>query len=402
MRFNYHARTKEGRIQTGVIEASSREAAISLLQKYGLYVTILEKLEEVPFYAKRIEFLERISRKDLVLFSRQLSIMFGSKVTLIESLRTLANQIKNPSFREKILKISDEVEGGTTLSSALSKHPKVFSPFYIAMVRSGEASGKLSEALNYLAEHLEREYHLFSRLMGAMIYPALIFLIALIVLALMIFFVIPHLTEVLKETQQELPAITKMAMTFAEFLRKWGLVLILILIILIIAVFRFYKTKTGKDFFDKNLLKLPLLGSFFKLIYLSRFAENLSTLISGGLPIAQSLEITAKIVGNSVYQEIIFQTRDEVRRGESISSVLARFPEVFPPVFSQMVQVGERTGTLDKTLMNLVSFYQKETERMAENFLSVLEPLLIIFLGVVIGGLIAAFLIPLYQMATAF
>ncbi|MDI6602659.1 MAG: type II secretion system F family protein [Patescibacteria group bacterium] len=402
MKFNYRARTKNGEIQEGVIEAFSKEAAISILQKYGLYITILKEVEEVPFYAKKIEFFERISQKDLVLFSRQLSIMFGSKVTLIESLRTLASQIKNSNFREKIIKISDEIEGGTTFSLALSKHPKIFSPFYVAMVRSGEVSGKLSEVLDYLAEHLEREYHLASRIKGVMIYPTLVFSTVLIVLTLMLFFVLPHLTEVLKQTQQELPTITQMAIILADFLRKWGLIFILILIVLIIAVFRYYKSKTGKEFFHKNFLKLPLIGPFLKLVYLSRFAENLSTLISSGLPITQCLEITGEIIGNSVYQEIILQARDEVKRGEPIFSTLARFPEVFPPVFTQMTLVGERTGTLDKTLMNLASFYQKETERTANNFLSVLEPLLIIFLGVIVGGLIAAFLIPLYQMTTSF
>lgn len=399
MKFNYQARTKTGEIQSGVIEASSREAAISLLQKYGLYVTILEEAKEAPLYARRIKFLERISSKDLVLFSRQLSIMFGSKITLVESLRTLAGQTKNSDFREKIIKISEDVEGGTSLSSALSRYPQNFSPFYIAMVKAGEASGKLSESLSYLAEHLEKEYYLASRLKGAMVYPALVFFVVLIILALMAFFVVPQLSEVLKESGQELPAITQMAMALTDFLRKWGGIFILILIVLIIAAFRYHKTKAGKNFFDNFFLKLPMIGHFLKLVYLSRFAENISTLISGGLPIAQCLEITGKIVGNSVYQEIIFQTRDEVRRGTPISQVLARFPEVFPPVFTQMTLVGERTGTLDKTLMNLVSFYQKETERTAENLLSVLEPLLIVFLGGVVGGLIAAFLLPLYQMA---
>jgi len=399
MKFDYQARTKTGEIQAGVIEASSREAAVSILQKYGLYVTILEEVEEVPFYARKIKFLEKISPKERVLFSRQLSIMFASKVSLVESLRTLASQSRNPDFREKISKISEDVEGGTAFSSALSKYPEIFSSFYVAMVKAGEASGKLSEALSYLAEHLEREYHLMNRIKGAMFYPALVFLVVLLVLGLMIFFIIPQLTEVLKETGQELPVITKIAMALSGFLRKWALIFISILVILIVASFRYHKTKDGKEFFDKISLKIPFIGNFLKLIYLSRFAENLSTLISGGLPIAQCLEITSRIVGNSVYQEIIFQARDEVRRGEQISSVLARFPEAFPPVFTQMTLVGERSGALDKTLTHLVSFYQKETERAAESFLSVLEPLLIIFLGGVVGGLIAAFLLPLYQIA---
>jgi type II secretory pathway component PulF len=387
MKFDYQTRTKTGEIQAGVIEASSRETAVS----------ILEEVEEVPFYARKIKFFQKISPKERVLFSRQLSIMFASKVPLVESLRTLAGQSRNSNFREKISKISEDVEGGTAFSSALSKYPEAFSSFYVAMVKAGEASGKLSEALSYLAEHLEGEYHLMNRIKGAMFYP--VFVVVLLVLGLMIFFIIPQLTEVLKETGQELPTITKIAMAFSGFLRKWALILISILVILIVASFRYRRTKAGKEFFDRILLNLPFIGNFLKLIYLSRFAENLSTLISGGLPIAQCLEITSRIVGNSVYQKIIFQARDEVRRGEQISSVLARFPEAFPPVFTQMTLVGERSGALDKTLTHLVSFYQKETERTAESFLSVLEPLLIVFLGVVVGGLIAAFLLPLYQMA---
>ena len=400
MRFNYQTRTKKGEVRAGVIEASSREAAISLLQKYGLYVTVLEEAREEPFYARRLKIFEKVSQKDIVLFSRQLSIMFASKVTLVESLRTLANQTKAPDFREKILKISEEVEGGTTLSGALSKYPKIFSPFYIAMVRAGEASGKLSESLSYLADHLERDYHLLSRIRGAMMYPALIVSVVLIVLALMMFFVIPHLTQVLEETEQELPAVTKMVINLTDLFRKWGWVFILIFISLIISAFRYYKTKAGKNFFDNFFLKLPMINQILKMVYLSRFAENLSTLISGGLPITQSLEITGNIVGNSVYQKIILRARDEVRRGEPISQVLSRFPEVFPPVFTQMTLVGERTGTLDRALMNLVNFYQKETDTLIETLLGLLEPLLIVFLGVVVGGLMAAILLPLYRVAS--
>lgn len=402
MKFNYQARTKSGEIQSGVIETSSKEVAVSILQKYGLYVTFLEEIEEVPLYAKQIKFLERISREDLVLFFRQLSIMFAAKVSLIESLKTLANQTRNFNFREKILEIYNDIEGGTSFSTALSKHPQIFSSFHVAMVRSGEISGKLSEVLNYLADHLEREYHLINRLKGAMIYPALVFSLTLIILALMIFFVIPSFSSILEKSQQQLPTITKMLMALTDFLRKWGLTFILILFILSIAGLRYYQTRAGKEFFDKKFLNLPLVSSFLKLIYLSRFAENLSTLISSGLPIAQCLEISGKIVGNTVYQKIIFQARDEVRKGELISSILSRFPEAFPPVFIQMTQVGESTGSLDKTLMHLVNFYQKEIERRAENFLSILEPLLIVFLGVVISGLVITFLIPLYQIMGTF
>lgn len=402
MKFNYQARTKTGEIQAGIIDASSREGAVSILQKYGLYITALEEAEDVPFYARKIKLFENVSQKDKVLFSRQLSIMFSARVPLVESLRTLVNQTNNPYFREKISGIADDVEAGTALSLAISKHPETFSPFYVAMVKAGESSGKLSGSLEYLAEHLEKEYYLINRIKGAMTYPALVFFFALIVLVLMLFFIIPQLTEVLEQTGGEMPTITKMIIIFTKFLKEWALFFILIFILLAISIFIFYKSKAGKESFDKFFLKIPFIGNYLKMVYISQFAENLSTLISGGLPIAQCLELAGRVVGNSVYQEIIFQTRDEVRKGRQISSALARFPEAFPPVFTQMALVGEKSGTLDKTLMHLVTFYGKEVERNTESLLGLLEPLLIIFLGVVVGGLIAAFLIPLYQQMATF
>jgi len=400
MKYNYQARTKTGESQSGVVEASSKEAAISLLRKYGLYVTVLEEVAVPPLYAKRVKLFERISRSDIVLFSRQLAIMFKSKIPLVEALRTLAAQTRNPDLKERILDLSEEVEGGTAFSAALSRHPEIFSAFYIAMVKSGEVSGTLSQALEYLADHLEREYHLTSKVRGAMLYPTLILFVVLLVLALMIFFVIPHLGEVLAGTGQELPFITQLVINSATFLRNWGWTFVLGIILLIFAGFRYRRTKKGKEFFDRTSLAIPVLGPFFKMVNLSRFAENLSTLIAGGLPIAEALQTVGEIVGNVHYQEVIFETRDRVRKGEPISAVLAEAQEIFPPIFTQMVLVGERTGTLDTTLMNIVNFYKGEIDRTIDNLLSVLEPVLIIILGVIVAGLMLAILVPLYRMMT--
>jgi len=400
MKFNYQARTKKGEIQAGVVEASSKEAAILLLQKYGLYITYLEEVK-VPFYAWEVKIFKRISLRDIVLFSRQLSIMFSSRVSLVEALVTIASQTKNLEFRERILDLSREVEGGSAFSKALSRHPQIFSSFYISMVKSGETSGKLSESLSYLADHLEREYHLVSRLRGAMIYPSLVIMVASVVLLLMIFFVIPQLTKVFQEAGQPLPIVTQLVIGLSLFLRKWGFLFIGLLAGLVIFVLRYIKTLEGKENFDKISLRLPLIGDLLKMVYLSRLAENLSTLISGGLPIAQALETTGEVVGNTVYKEIIFLTRDEVRKGEPVSSVLRRYPEAFPPMFCQMTLVGEKTGTLEKTLLNVVDFYQKEVNMSIDNLLSILEPVLIIFLGVIVAGLMVSVLLPLYRM-TAF
>ena len=398
MKYNYQARTKKGEVQTGIVEASSREAAIVLLRKYGLYVTILEEATALPIYAKRLKLFEGITRQDIVLFSRQLSIMFKSKVPLVESLNVLSGQTRNLDLKERILDLSEEVEGGTSFSGALSRHPEIFSSFYISMVKAGEVSGTLSESLEYLADHLEREYHLTSKIRGALLYPTLIVVVVLLVLSLMIFFVIPNLSEVLIGSGSELPTATKIVINSAAFLRKFGWVLGLVILLVIFAAFRYYRSQKGKKFFDGLFLKIPVIGPFLKTINLALFAENLSTLISGGLPIASALQTVGEIVGNSRYKEVIFEARDRVRKGETISSVLSAAPEVFPPVFVQMTLVGERTGTLDSTLMNIVNFYKKEIDRTIDNLLSILEPLLIVILGVVVAGLMLAILLPLYQM----
>lgn len=399
MKFNYQARSKKGEVQTGTVEASSREAALALLQKNNLFVTFLEKAGAArPFYTKKIKLWERISQKDLVNFSRQLALMFKAEIPLVQSLQAIAEQTKNPGLKEKILTLSQEVEGGTPFSQALATFPKLFSTFYVSMVKSGEASGTLSESLSYLADHLEREYHLSAKIQGAMIYPILIVVVVIGVLVMMMFFVIPNMTKVLIESGQELPAVTKAVIALSNFLRAWGWLVLIAMIALFIFLRRYFKTIKGKRLKDKYILRLPLIGSFLKMIYLSRFAENLSTLIGGGLPIVNALEITGEIIGNDVYQTIVLQVRDEVKKGEKISKVLTKHPGEFPPILTQMVVVGEKTGTLDKSLMNVVNFYGKEVERSIDTLLSILEPVMIIFLGGIVAGLMGSVLLPLYKM----
>lgn len=397
MKFNYQARTQKGEVHSGQVEAASKEGALLTLQKHGFYVTYLEEAV-VPFYAKKIKIFAGVSNKDLVMFSRQLAIMSQSKIPIVESLDTLASQTKNTDFREKIMKLSEEVEGGMPLSRALAFYPNVFSGFYIAMVKSGEVSGKLSEVFNYLATHLEREYHLMAKAKGSLVYPALIVVVVFIVLGLMIFFVIPQLTQVLLASEQQLPATTQFVINFSAFSRSWGWLMALIFAGLVIIAIRYAKHEKGKKFFDRISLRIPIAGGILKTIYLSRFAENLSTLIAGGLPIIQALETSGSIISNSLYREAIFEATDGVRQGESISLVLSRYPHLFPPFFIQMILVGEKTGSLDKTLMNMVEFYQKEVDRAIDTALSVIEPALIIFLGFVVAGIILSVLSPLYQM----
>ena len=397
MKFNYQARTKEGEVQAGIVEAASQEAALSILQKYGLYVTHLKEIIPPPFYAKEIRIFRGVSRKDIVIFSRQLAIMFKSGVPLAEALRVMARQSINPDLKEKVLRISEKVESGTALSQALQLYPKEFSTFYINMVKSGEVGGKLSDSLNYLADHLEREYNLQAKIQGAMVYPVFVLVLFLIIAIVMGIFVLPGIVEMLQESGQELSWITKAVIAFSDIFIKGWWIIILVFLGLGTFIYRYSKTAEGKKVLDKYSLRIPAIGTLFKKIYLSRFAENLSTLIAAGLPIAKALEVTSDVVGNEVYRSVILKTMDEVRKGEPISSVLERYPEVISPFFIQMTLVGEKSGQLDNILLNVVNFYSQDVDRTVESFTRLLEPILIIVLGIAVGGFAVSVLLPLYQ-----
>jgi type IV pilus assembly protein PilC len=399
MKFNYQARTKTGKIQSGVIEASSREAAINLLRSYNLYVTVLEVVTP-PFYARRIKFFERISKREIVAFSRQLATMFKSEVPLVEALQTLAKQTTNLGLKEKILNISEKVEGGSSLSKTFSNYPEIFSPFYINMVKSGEVSGKLSEIFSYLADYLEREYYFLGKIRGAMIYPIFIFVVFILIFTVIIYLVIPPLSQLFTESGGKIPTITKIVIGTSNFLRSKGWILILLLLFIIFFLYYYFKTKEGKKFFDKMILKIPILKTFLRKLYLTRLATNLSTLISGGLPITQALEITGEVVGNEVFKSIILETTDRVKKGEQMSAIFENHPKNIPPFFVQMTVVGEKTGSLDSVFLNIVDFYQKDIERALDNFIRLLEPVMIVILALMVAGLTASILLPLYQRFT--
>ena len=331
-----------------------------------------------------------------------ISIMFKANVPLLESLKAIARQVKNPNFKEVIQSLITEVEGGAPFSKALSYYPQLFSSFYISMVKSGEISGSLSETLDYLAEHLEREYHLVSKMKSAMIYPILVFVVAFAIFMIFTFFVMPQLSIVFRDIKVELPMITKMVIALSDFLRKWILLLISIGVVLAVALFQYLQTPQGKKLFDSFILKVPFIGSFLKMVYLFRFAENFSTLIAGGLSITQALETSGDVVGNETYKEVIFLAKEETKKGKPISATFSKFSDVFPPVFTQMVLVGEKTGTLDTTLTNLVDFYQKEIDREINNLLNILEPVLVLVLGGGVGLLVASILMPIYRITVGF
>ena len=399
MKFIYKARTKDDQIQEGVIEASNRRSALEILEKYGLYITSLES-EEKSIWAKPIVLTSKISEKDIIAFTRQIATMFKSAVPPVETFKALILQTENPIFREKILKISENVEAGTPLSRAFSFFPGTFNSFYVSCVRSGEASGKLADSLNYLAEHLEREYNLKEKIRSAMIYPIFVISVFIAVFLIAIFFVVPRLAELMEMFAGKMPFLTKAVISLADFFTKrYGWVLFLIIFGFLIALFVILRaSKEGKKFWDKVSLKIPILGDFYKKIYLTRFSENLSVLISSGLPITQALVISGSVIENDTYKGIIKEAEKRVERGETISSVLAKYPKEVPSFLVQMISTGEKTGRLENILMDVVSFYRAEIERATNNLINMLEPILIIFLGLAVGILVVSLFLPLFQI----
>ena len=401
MKYNYIARTKEGTLQTGIIEAASKEAAVDILQSHNLIIIGIELIAETPFWARGLGSLIGVSNRELVIFTRQLSILFEAMVPIIESLKTMVEQTGNKSLKLVMGAILEDVDGGMSLSRAMARHPKVFSSFYISMVKSGEVSGKLQEVLSYMADHLEREYALTSKARNAMIYPAFVFTVFIGVGVLMLVMVIPQLTAVFTESGQELPFLTRLLMGTSDFVRSWGWILGIVIVILGAIVWRYKKTPQGKFYWDLLKLKSPIFGNLFQKLYLARFSENLSTLIVGGLPITQALMVTGDVVGNDIFKRIIQEAKEEVEKGAAINTVLRRHSEVVPPLTTQMVTIGENTGKLDMILGNLAKFYQRDVANLVDNIVQLIEPIMIVVLGLMVGGLVASILLPIYNLAGA-
>jgi len=397
MKYIYQARSKEGKMETGTVEASSREAAAVLLQKYNIYVTSIKEEAKEAFRLSDISLFERISKKDLAVFSRQLALMLESRVPVVQSLKSLALQTKKKGFKEKIMEISRQIEEGNPLSEAFATFPHVFDIFYVNLIKTGEASGKISESLNYLSEHYEREYDITSQIKGALVYPMFVVGILIAVVLIVMFGVMPRLVDLLKETGTTKPPWFTMAMiNFYSFLNHYGWAVLLVFLCFAAFIVYYFSTKPGKMNYDKISLRIPVIGEFLKKIFLTRFAEGLSTLISAGLSINSALKITKETVENYVYKQIFSETEKGVSEGERISAILIKYPKYAPPFVVQMIQVGEETGKLDKNLMEIVTFYQKEVKRSVDTFTELIEPVLIIFLGIIVAFLAISVLQPLY------
>jgi len=403
MKFTYKAKDSKGATRSGEFEAASKDAVLEVLSSNGLFpleVREVGGVERGAVMNRKITLFDRVSMKDVAMFSRQLAIMIDSNVPPAEAIEALGDQTRNSSFKEKIYKIAGDVREGTPLSKALAKYPNIFGVFYVNMVKSGEVSGNLPKILEKVADHLENEYAIRSKILGAMIYPAVIMVVFVVIFAVLMIFVVPGLVEVLRGTGQELPIATKIVIGASDFMVVYWYIMLVVVLGLVGGFIYFSKTAFGKDLLDRISLKIPVIGPFLKNLYLARFAENFSTLISAGIPINEALEVVADLLGNNVYRDALLDARDRVVKGESVSHVFSQQKGIISPLFVQMAAVGEQTGRLDSSLLNVVRFYNRETSIFVDSVSSLIEPLLIIGLAVMVGGLVAAVILPIYKIST--
>ena len=379
--------------------AGDEQKAEQLLAENGLVIISLDKHDDNPF-DKFNPFGKSVSNKDLVLFSRQLATLISARVPIIQALKILQEQITGKYLLSIIDDLIAAVQNGDSLSSAMAKHGNVFGNVYVSMVMSGEISGSLDKSLVYLADQQEKDYELRGKVKSAMTYPIFV-VVALVGIALLMFkFVLPNLTSVLIEQGGTLPPVTVAIIDFSNFFNQFWWLCFIVVAGLILFVRYYINTVVGRYQWDKAKLKLPVIGNIFTKIYLSRFARNLSTLVMGGIPIIKALQIVSEIINNVIYRDIVMETVIKIQGGKSISEGLSGHPE-FPAIVTQMVKVGEQTAQLDEIMGKLASFYEKEVDAQVGTLTTLLEPLIMIVLGIGVGILVAGILLPIYNLASA-
>ncbi|PIP92173.1 hypothetical protein COW77_01385 [Candidatus Wolfebacteria bacterium CG18_big_fil_WC_8_21_14_2_50_39_7] len=402
MKFKYNARTQEGELQTGFVDAANREAALNVLTGHELFILSLEEAERARWYDKFLNFFNRVKIVDLMIFTRQFATLMESKMPLGNSLRTLYQQTRKPILKEAIFGVSSDVDAGLSLSQAMERQGKIFSGFYINMIRTAEITGRLEEAMMFLADYLDKETMWRSRIRNALIYPIILIILFLVVAGIMLITVFPQIEPVFKEAGVTLPLITQFFLFSGNFIIQWWWAIILISVLLLFLLVDYLQSDEGRIVLNEVIIKIPIFGNLFKKMYVARFAESTSVLIKGGIPITQAIEIAGHAIGNVIYRDILHEIAEGVRGGELLSNLLSQNEYYFPILVGQMVAIGEGTGRLDEILSRISTFYTREVNDILDNLMELIQPILVAIIGVFVGLLFASILIPIYNLAQAF
>lgn len=392
--YRYIAKNQEAQTLRGIFEAQSQKEAENILHKKGLTIVSL-KLTGSGFIQKGLS--GKIPLDDLVIFSRQLATMIDSGITLVVALDILKGQIQNRSLADIVSRLYIDVEGGKSFCDAVAKYPKAFSEFYINMVRAGEASGTLNEVLDRLALYLEKTAALRRKIQSSLVYPAVIIIMAFLITALLLLKVVPTFKSIFESLGGTLPFPTRILILISDVFNKYFLLLLAALGVFVFLFKSYISTPGGRYKFDKFILKVPVFGSLFLKASVAKFARTFSTLIKSGIPILNALEIVSKTSGNKVVEEAVENSRQAIRQGETIAAPLEK-AKVFPLMVVRMIGVGEKSGELEKMLSKIADFYDEQVEAAVSGLTSIIEPLVIAFLGVIIGGIVLALFLPIFKV----
>jgi len=403
-KFTYLAKTKDGVTKQGIVTASSEDSALSALQGKDLIVISLQDTNKQSAFGKDLEIFNRVSARELVLFTRILSVFLEVQIPLVDAVSVLRDQNKgNKYFTEILDQIVLDLQDGNLLSDAMEKHPKVFDKLFVSIIRAGEASGGLQETLLYMADYLEETYKLNSKIKGALVYPVFVILIFVVLGLGIAYFVLPQLVEVLESvaSDQELPWMTQIVIAGSNFLQKYVWVVLIGLVGIVGGIVYALNTEAGSKFADKWKLKTPLFGQLFTKLYIARLATNLRNLLRSGVPLISSLEISSKVVGNYIFEGIIKEGIVNLKAGGQLSDTLMKHNEV-PYIASQIISVGEKTGKTILVLETLTRFYKQEIDTLVANLTVLIEPIMIVGLGIGVAFFVLAVLMPIYNVAGSF
>lgn len=402
MLFNYEALDEAGAKKNGSIDAVNVEVAISSLQRRGLVLaSIKEAQASRGLLSKNIAFFDRVANKDVVILSRQLATLFQAQVSALRVFRLLSSETENHTLGQKLETIADDLQSGNSISAALAKHPKVFTDFYVNMVKAGEESGKLDETFQYLADYLERSYELSSKVKGALIYPAFIVVTFLVVMILMFTMVIPKISEIMAQSGQAVPIYTQVVLGISNFLVSYGFIVLGLFAVVVFLLIRFVRTPPGRLAYDQFKISIPYVSLLYRKLYLSRLADNMATMLASGIPMVRALELTSNVINNKIYEGILKDAVDAVKGGKTLSESLANSPRQIPGIMTQMMKVGEETGEVGTILKTVARFYAREVATAIESIVALIEPLMIVLLGGGVAVLLASVLIPIYNIASA-
>lgn len=402
MKFKYQAKTREGETQVGFVEAADRDSAVNILSSHNLFILKLEEAEKVHWYDRLSSYWTGVKRKDMVIFTRQLAILLEAQISLNQALQTLREQTQNAVLKEVVSQIAQDVDSGLSFSQALERQSGVFSEFFVSMVRSAEITGNLEQVASFLADYTEREENLITKTKSAMIYPAIIIGLFVVVAIIMITVVFPQIAPIFEQSGVELPALSSFLINSGAFLSRFWLLILIILGVLTVMIMNYLRTPEGKAFTDDLKVRLPLVRRIYLPVTVSRFANAAAMLSRGGVPMAQAMEIVGETVDNVLYRDILYEVSNDVRQGTPLSAAIAKHPDYFPVLVSQMLTAGEMSGRVNDALMRIANFYAREADSVANNLVDLIQPVIMIGIGAMVGLLFASILMPLYRLTSSF